>query len=235
MIRTAMMLSFIALFLSACEKEDRECSGTVQQNFTVSSFNKIHAGENFVVNIQKGPAFSLTAEGCSNDITELDVHTGSNQILTIDYNSFRPGRKPVTLNITLPLLSATVLSGAANATVKGFAGQGSTIRTILSGTSECVVEGTGINANVDLSGAARLTLSGETLSLYGNISGSAELHAFGVEATEVDIATSGTAVARVHPKEVFIASASGNSRIFYKGNPAQKHFEISGTATINQQ
>ncbi|RYG23706.1 MAG: DUF2807 domain-containing protein, partial [Chitinophagaceae bacterium] len=141
-------------------------------------------------------------------------------------------RYRIDFTITLPTLVAVHLSGAAKGTVSGFQGQNSVIRTMLSGASECTLDGAGINVQVDISGASKLTASGTTDNLYGTISGASFLLAYGVAADEVDIAVSGSSKAYVAPVNSFFAEASGNSRIYYKGDPFTKHFETSGNAQI---
>lgn len=158
-------------------------------------FQPHKAGDNLQLIIKKGNTFSITAEGCANELANLKFAVGSGDMLHIDYNNPGKPRQPVTFTITLPLFVHLVLSGTAKATIEGFAGQSSVIRTIRSGASQCVVTGTAINANFDLSGSSQLTLAGTTESLYGSVSGSSVLNSYGVVATEVDMTASGSAVA----------------------------------------
>lgn len=230
-----LSLTFVLLFAASCQKEDRECGGVRQQSFAISDFQRISAGDNLQLIIKKGSTFSVIADGCSNDIADLNLTIGNGEMLQIDDESPAAKGSPVTFIITMPQLLHVVLSGSARATIEGFTGQPNVIRTMLSDASECLVSGCAINANFDLSGSSRLTLNGSTESLYGSVSGSSVLDSYGVLATEVDIATSGSAVAYVYPQSHFFASASDNSRIFYKGNPSQKLLETSGTALITQQ
>ena len=182
--------------------------------------------------ITKGPEFSIKASGCARDLADLDVSVLPGQFLEAKFKNSRQDRYRVDFTITLPSLVGVHLSGAARGTVSGFQGQNTVIRATLSGASECTMAGAGINLQVDISGASKLTASGSTDNLYGAVSGASSLLAYGVAADEVDISVSGNSKAYVSPVNSFFAEASGNSRIYYKGDPVAKHFETSGNAQI---
>jgi Putative auto-transporter adhesin, head GIN domain len=227
------VLSFaLTLLLASCEKEKQECPGLSEKTFANTGFARINAGDAHHVTVFKGTEFSIKANGCTSDLNDLELTVDANHILDIRYKNHRKNRYRVDFTITMPLLVTVNLSGAAKGTINGFGGQNSVIRTVLSGASECTVSGTGINASLNLSGASKLVISGNTESLYGSVSGASQLEAYDVAATEVDIDVSGSSKAYVRPLEVFFAAASGNSRIYYKGNPPTKHFETSGNGKI---
>lgn len=235
MMKKIILLAGFALALFSCSKEKRECPGSAEKDFSLTGFTKINLGDANTVTITKGDNFSIKAKGCSNDLADLDLSIEPGQFLDIKFKSWRKERYRVDFVITLPTLVGVNLSGASKATVSGFQGQNTVIRTLLSGASECTLNGAGINVQIDISGASKLTASGATESLYGSISGASTLEAYGVNATEVDITASGNSKAYVRPLERFFAEASGNSRIYYKGNPAAKHFETSGNGKIVQE
>jgi hypothetical protein len=230
-----VILFSLALFFESCNKEKKECPGSSEKSFTITGFTRVNAGDAHHITITKGNEFSIKANGCTSDLNDLDLTLDANQILDIQYKNYKHNRYRVDFTITMPQLIAANLSGAAKGTISGFGGQNTVIRTVLSGASECTVSGTGINAAIDLSGASKLILSGNTESLYGNISGASKLEAYNVAATEVDISVSGSSKAYVRPLQTFFAEASGDSRIYYKGNPATRHFETSGNGKIIQE
>jgi hypothetical protein len=225
----------LALLCASCDKEKQECPGSSEKTFTITGFTKINAGDAHHITINKGNEFSIKANGCTSDLNDLELTLDANHILDIHYRNHKQNRYRVDFTITMPQLIAANLSGAAKGTISGFGGQNSVIRTVLSGASECTVAGTGINAAVEISGASKLVLTGNTESLYGNISGASRLEAYGVAATEVDISVSGSSKAYVRPLQVLIAEATGSSQVYYKGNPATKHFETSGNGKIIQE
>lgn len=230
-----VLLVGLTLLFASCDKEKQECPGSSEKTFTITGFTKVRASDAHHVAINKGNEFSIKANGCTSDLNDLELTLDANHILDIKYKNHKQNRYRVDFTITMPLLVSANLSGAAKGTISGFSGQNTVITTILSGAAECNVSGTGINASVNISGASKLTISGDTESLYGSISGASQLEAYNVAATEVDIDVSGSSKAYVRPLQVFFAAASGSSVIYYKGNPATKHFETSGNGKIIQE
>ncbi len=232
MKKIILLAGLTAFLFTACDKEKRECPGAAEKTFALNGFTKIMAGETFKITIIKGTDFSVKASGCSNDLADLEVLVLTGGFLDIKYKQFRPERYPVDFTITMPVVTNIHLSGAANATVTGFSGQNSVIRYILSGNTTVVSTGTGINAQADMSGASSLVINGNTESLYGSISGNARLNAYDLSATEVDISVSGTAKAWVKPVQAIYAEASGEARVYYRGNPPTTAFSTSGNGRI---
>jgi hypothetical protein len=227
-----ILIFSVTLIFFSCDKEKQECPGATERIFAITGFTRVNTVDAHQVTITRGNEFSIKANGCATDLNDLELTLESNQILNIKYKNFRNDRYRVDFTITMPLLVAVNLSGASKGIISGFGGQNTVIRTMLSGASECSVTGTGINASIDLSGASKLYLSGNTESLYGTISGASELRSYDVAATEVDISVSGSSKAYVRPVNVFFAKASGNSSVYYKGNPNTTHFETSGNSKI---
>lgn len=225
----------LALVVFSCSKEKQECPGSIEKDFALTGFTKVNLGDANTVTVTKGNDFSIKAKGCADDLSDLDLSTEPGQILDIQFRNYKKNRNRVDFIITMPLFVSVHLSGAAKGNISGFQGQSTVIRTILSGASECILDGTGINLAVEISGASKLTASGATESLYGNISGASSLEAYGVTATEVDITVSGSSKARVTPINSIFAEASGASIVYYKGDPASKHFETSGNGKIVQE
>ncbi len=231
-----MLYLGVSLMVVACNKEKRECPGATEKSFDLSGFHRINIGDANTVTITKGTDFSIRAKGCADDLADLDLKVTANQgALDIKFKNHRDNRYRVDFIITMPLLTNLHLSGAAKGDVSGFQGQNTVIRTILSGASECRLDGLGVNLSVEISGASKLTAVGNTENLYGSISGASSLDAYGATADEVDIMVSGSSKAWVKPVSSFFADASGDSRIYYKGNPTVKHLETSGNGRIIQE
>lgn len=234
-LKITVLFSLLTLLFSACKKENRECSGSIEKTFNLTDFTRIEAGENFSIDVRKAASHSIKASGCSNDLEDLNMFVGNGNVLHISYKAFSNKRSRVNLSITLPQLNSLMLSGASNTTVSGFGNQNTVIRNILSGTAECTLTGTGINTQVELSGTAKLNVTGNTLSLYGNMSGDSRLNSYGLQSDEVDIATSGTAQAYIMPLQQLFVEASGNSCVYYKGEPTTKSVILNGTAKVVQE
>lgn len=231
-MKSLFFAALIALLALSCNKEKTECPGPTEKSYDLSGFTKIKVGETHHVNITKGNIFSIQAKGCAGDLADLDLSIESDHILVIKYKNYKRNRYPIDFDITLPILTSINLAEAAKGKIKGFQGQNSVIRAVLSGASVCNLEGAGINVSMSISDASQLNVFGQTENLYGIISGASRLEAYGLAATEVDIEVSGSSKVFVLPIDKIFAAASGSSHIYYKGNPAFTHFETSGDGKI---
>jgi hypothetical protein len=229
--KNRMLLPLVILmFVLACSKH-RDDSAVIEEVINVSGFNKVYAGERFNVVITKGAAFSVTAKGPEHDVHDVEFAV-ANGLLEIQYQHYESNRPKVDISITMPTLVSVNLAGAGTGIISGFQDEPHVVRAVLSGASTLTMNGTGINTQVDISGGSELTVTGATLSLYGYISGAGRLFAYGVEATEVDITAAGGSVAKVKALEKLFVSASGGSKIYYKGSPNTKNVETSGGGEV---
>jgi hypothetical protein len=224
---------FMTLFFS-CEQEDWTSSPIIEKEFNITGFVKVYAGDVFNVVITKGDNFSVKAKGPTYDINDMRVVLDANR-LTITFANRVQNRPRMDVFITMPTLSGITLSGAATGSVTGFAGQTITIRANLSGAAKCTVNGTGESVQMEVSGASELTLTGTATSLYGNITGGSKVFAYGLNSWETDVTASGGSTAWVKAENILYASASGGSRIYYKGSPTEKHIETSGGGQVIQE
>jgi Putative auto-transporter adhesin, head GIN domain len=227
-----ILFTAIAFAISSCEKEKRECPGAAEKTFDLAGFHLVKAGETFNLAITKGNGYSVKAKGCADDLADLELSVAPSGELDIKYKRYKQDRYRVDFTISVPEFGILLLQGASKATINGFDGRATIITSVLSGNAECTINGTPLATHIDLSGTSVLHLTGNTDNLYGNMSGNSQLNSYGVSATEVDISVSGTSKAFVKPVERFFAEASGESRVYYKGNPPTTHFVTSGNGRI---
>ena len=71
---------------------------------------------------------------------------------------------------------------------------------------------------VEVAGASELTLLGSAKDLEADLVGASELNAFNLEAEDVDIDVVGASSAKVYASEELRASATGASKIRYRGD-----------------
>ena len=221
----------LAVVFTACEKEKRECPSSAEKTFDKTGFTRLSMGGTFNVKVTQGNAFTIKARGCSQELDEL-VLTEQNGTLSVTYNQQRNDRYRVDFEITMPVLSSVALDGAATGAVSGFGQQASFLKAVLSGTAKCTITDLPALVNAELSGAAELTLNGNAPDLIAHLSGDAKLNAYSATFADADVYTSGTAKAKVVVQQSLFAQASGDSRIYYKGNPGNVNAEQSGTAKV---
>lgn len=231
-----IIFRLIALMaLSSCEKEKKQCPGSIEKTFSLARFKKINAGETFNVMVHKGTTFSIKAKGCAADIADLDINLAAGEFVNIAYKTYRKDHYRIDFEITLPELRSINLSGAATATVNGFDDQNTYLRIILSGTSKCSVSGTPGYVQIDITGKAQLDISGNTDEMNAFITGDGRLNAYGLTSLDAGIAVEGTAKAYVFVVNNFTASASGTGYIYYKGDPPVKDVETGGDGKVIRQ
>lgn len=223
----------LIVVLASCRKSGWEDSPDTEKEFNLSGFTRISAGEKFNLIVNKG-TFSIKAEGPVNDVNDIEMNVAGSA-LVIRYKKQLSYRPIIDITVTLPDFVSVNLFGAATGSVNDFQDIQHVTRAILSGASKLTMNGTGINMQVDISGASQLDISGNTGSLYGSVSGAGKLHAYELFSDEVDIEVSGGSTAYVNPVNTIYATASGGSRIYYKGDPVTKHFETSGGGQVIKQ
>jgi hypothetical protein len=228
-----LLLGLALLFaFASCEKERRECPSSSEKTFDLTGFTRISAGETFTVTIKQGAVYSIMAKGCSQELSDLRLAVDQNGTLIIRYDQYKTDRYRVDFEITMPSIRSVSLEGAAKSTISGFALQPEAFKTILSGTATCTVDGLPALVSAELSGASVLNLTGLAPDLIAHLSGTAKLNAYTATFSDADVYTSGTARAQVVVQQSLFAQASGDSRIYYKGNPANVSAEQSGTAKV---
>jgi len=229
-LKNLVIFPLLMLALSSCEK-DVDNSPVTEVEFDHTNFTKLKAGERFNLIVTNDNDFHILAKGPMNSVNEMEVFV-SDGVLHIDYAIHRNNRPKVDVLISLPTLSSVNLSGAATGTVEGFGDSPIVMRANLSGASYLKLTGTGETTNVEISGASTLEVSGATENLYGNISGAGKLKAYDLLATGADLSLTGGSSAFVRVVDALYVIASGGSKLYYKGNPSTKHFELSGGAEV---
>lgn len=232
MMNWAALLLLPALLFSSCDEagySSSDCPASERRSFSVSDFTRVDAGENFRLLILPGEDFSMTAEGCSRDLDELELDVRNGE-LEIRYNRNRNNRRRVDITITMPELDGFHISGAADAAIQRF-GAHQEFRATVSGAAEASFSGDVENLDVNLSGTAKLELKGTAGNMDVQLSGNPRLEAYDLPARAVDIEASGTSKAWIRVSENLSVDASGACRIYYKGSPSTD-FRLSGTSKV---
>ena len=118
------------------------------------------------------------------------------------------------LRITVPDLREIELPGASDFTLTGVRNESLTI---------------------DVPGASKLRVEGETGRLEVNLSGAGLVDAEGLRARHVAANCSGAGSISVHASEALDASVSGVGTINYAGDPATVNSNVSGLGRINRK
>lgn len=207
----------------------------VPQEYNLEGFTNLDISGGYAVEVKRGSSFKVTiyAEN-ERKLEDVSVKVSGNTLVINRKNrlgfSFRNSRESI--RIEMPALEEVEFVGAVSATVKGF----DNVKNIeLAGASKSTFSG--LNADqmdVNVHGAARLTLLGSARQLKADISGASRLEAFALKANDVEVDASGASKAHVMANTNLNATASGASRINYKGN-AKVEESHSGGSSVNRE
>ena len=89
--------------------------------------------------------------------------------------------------------------------------------------------------SVEASGASKLKVAGETTKLTVDVSGASKLDAEDLKASKADVEASGASHIDVNVSEELSVDASGASKIVYSGTPSSLHKKTSGASSISQK
>ncbi|MFT3680870.1 MAG: DUF2807 domain-containing protein [Ferruginibacter sp.] len=226
--KNIMMLFTAVMFAGiACKKE---ADNPVTRVFNITGFTAVTAGDDHEIIITSGNNFSIKAKGGVDDINELRMQVAGGD-LRIDYPVYRSNRKRVHIYITMPLISSFDFRGDCFGSVAGFQQAG--VIGKLSGAADFSLDTDVNELNVFISGTSKLTAVGRAVKLNAESSGKAQYNGFAVKETaEAIVTTTGQARAYLSVSQILEADASGQSRIYYKGNPSAKNITQSGEAKV---
>jgi Putative auto-transporter adhesin, head GIN domain len=220
----------ILLIFSSCQKEGVE---TITRTMNVVNFSKLNMGSNFDINVKQGTTFSVTATGRERDVNDLraDIQNGE---LQINYNNFIEQRKRVTVNITMPSLTQFEFTGNSRIDVGSFT-EMVTVSGNVNGNSKATVRMSAPEFKLNVSGNSDLILNGQATKVDAKTSGNSFIDTYGVPAVLGYAQASGNSKIKVFASSDLFADASGNSYIYFKGNPGNKFFSESSNSKIIQE
>lgn len=230
--RAWILLPLLFVAFQSCKKDkSNDNSPVIEKEFQINGFTKVYSTHGFNLFVTRGANFQVKAHGPAKYVNDIQLRV-LNGMLDIQYIHDWTNRPFIDLFITMPVLEQINLAGAAKGTVNGFENEDYALRAILSGASRGKINGTPINVSFDINGGSELEISGTTLYLDGVLSGAGKINAYDLNANEVDIEASGGSEARVRTGYALFATATGGSRIYYKGEPTQKFIETSGGGQV---
>lgn len=225
------LMAAIPLVLSSCYTEDPGDLRPMNKSYDLDDFDRLEMGDAFVIRVEKGNFFSISARGDERNINDLQVRK-EGSTLVIRFDKSRNRKHDTYIDITMPELKEVNFSGASNSIVTGFADDG-VFKISLSGASVSQVELDGEVADLSLSGASTLTLTGSASELSAGVSGASVLRAFNFPVDEAYVNASGASNARVTVSDKLNVVASGASSVTYRGAPAVTS-NVSGGSTVHQ-
>jgi hypothetical protein len=228
---TVFFAAFVMLnFLSSCQKEGLE---TITRTMNGTSFSKLNMSSNFDINVKQGATFSVTATGRERDVNDLRADI-QNSEMKISYNNIVENHKRVTVNITMPSLIQFEFGGNSRIDVSGFT-ETIAVSGRINGNSKATVRMNTPTFKLDVSGNSELTVTGQATRVDGKVSGNSLIDAYAVPAVLGYTEASGNSKIRIFTSSDLFASASGNSFIYFKGNPGNRFFSESDNSKVIEQ
>lgn len=203
-----------------------------QQTYALSNFDRIDMGSAFVITVQQGTTFSITAEGDRRNLDDLQVYT-RNGTLIAEYRVSRNRKYNTSFLITMPTLRRVSFSGASRSTISGFTNLND-LDIRLSGASEGQFTVQAARTTIELSGASSLRLNGNGTGLWADVSGASQLQGFSYPVSEVNLEASGASKANINVATTLDVSASGASSVRYRGTPSVRQ-RVSGASSVQQE
>lgn len=252
-----VMMVAIAASLGGCIEVNRVVGspdiGTKYYDF--QDFKQVEVSNAFEVEIDRADTYQVNVTLNENLFEHLDISVSGDtlRIRMKPYVSFIHTTQKAA--ISMPDLRNLKLSGATRGTVTGFHEIGAVGLTV-SGASHLVINDfiTEDSAQINVSGASRITGSMETIDGNFEISGASSLDLTG-SGSDVSLDVSGASRARLTKFYMVDAAVnvsgaseanvevsgrldlnvSGASRLTYGGDPGLGRVEVSGASTLSRQ
>lgn len=232
---TIVSIILFSTLLQACVINDvnaiRGNGKLIEKYYDIEEFKEIELKGGFNIVLIKGDKESLAIETDENlhqyifvedSNDKLELSSGRDVIL-----------RPTELNIEITYKSLEKIStyGASKILSKGLITSDSLIID-LSGAASGEINISTEQLVTVVSGAADLTLTGNSLSHKAILSGASNLKASELITKNTDITLNGAGAAIVHASGKLKAQLSGVGSIKYLGNPVTKNTNISGIGQI---
>ena len=175
-------------------------------------FTAIETSGAFEVEVacQKPASFEIEGDDNILPLIETEVRNG---VLHVSSTRGFSVSRPISLRITVPDLESIKSTGAANFRVSDVKND---------------------QFEIDSTGAAKVTASGQTKSLEIRSTGAGKIDAHNLRAEKADVSVTGAASVEVDASDQLDVSVSGAGRVTYSGNPkVNKH--ISGAGQVNRR
>jgi Putative auto-transporter adhesin, head GIN domain len=182
------------------------------QTRAVAGFSRLElAGSNNVIVVVGAPQ-SVVVHADSNLISHVTTQVVAGSLVIADTGSFTT-RTPVSVEVSVPSLTALNLSGSGQISVTGI--KASQLTVTVSGSGLLYAAGTATRLDVVLSGDGQAQLSQLT-------------------ASDVHAVLTGSGLIQVTATTILDAAVPGSGAIVYSGNPPQVTSSVTGSGTITR-
>lgn len=209
----AGFLLVAALVVTGCGSSGASVEGSGTPKTEVRALPPISAVEaggalELVITVAAAQRVEVTAD---DNIVPLLTTVVDQGTLKVGLNGSVSTKTPVKVVLALTDVVRVAVPGAVTATVAGVKND---------------------SFSVEMSGAGRLTCTGQTKSFKVELSGAGKVAADDLKSQNVQVDCSGAGRLEVHASESLTATVSGAGSVIYSGNPKTVKKEVSGVGSV---
>jgi hypothetical protein len=212
--------------------ERRTSANNVKEERNVSNFSSLDIGGAFKVYLTQGNTEKVVVEADADEIKEIVTEVVGGELKIYTKSNWHGNFGEMTIYLTFKQLESIDFSGAVEV-------QSDSPLTFddlemdVSGAAEITLNMTAAKLDAEFSGASEMTFTGTCQKGYIEISGASELEAESMIFTDLVIELSGASEARVNATGELKIDASGASSVHYKGG-AKLTVDTSGASSVKQ-
>lgn len=207
----------------------------VKQERTLGSFDKLVVRTGMRVHISAGDAGKAELEGESNILEHVVTNVKNGELtITLASNQSYNQTKGVTVTIHVPRLSAIMVSTGC-AVDSDIPLEANTLTATVETGSRMTTAISAKNLKLTVKEGSQANLRGTATEADIRLSGAAKLNADKLTLARASVHMDGASHADIHVTETLTASADGVSTLTYSGNPTVKSQEATGLSKIRKQ
>jgi hypothetical protein len=213
-----LILAAIGVALVLCDSGGGSSGTTVQgsgiaatQTRAVAPFSSLDLAGSNIVNITVGAPQSVVVHADTNLLRDVTTQVAAGTLIIGDTGGSFTARSPMSVQVSVPSLTALRLSGSGQISVTGI----STPRL-----------------TVSLPGSGMLTAAGTATQLYVTLDGSGEAQLGQLIARDVHVVVSGSGLVQLTATTSLDAAVPGTGTILYSGNPSKVTTSVTGTGSV---
>ncbi|SMO46319.1 head GIN domain-containing protein [Solitalea koreensis] len=229
--KVLILLVAVGLTCQSCKFNCIRGSGNViTQSRQIASFSELEVSGAYNIELTQDSVESLEIKGDDNLLEQVKTVTSGTKLKISSKRSFCT-TVPISIWVHAKKISAIDIYGANNViTTNKF--HLDNFKFSSSGITESIMEMEARRITTTISGAGKLMLKGQTGVLDIKISGAGKIAAFDMIAGKCNVTSSGAGEAELNVLNQLEVSASGASKVLYKGKPSQIIQKASGASSI---
>jgi hypothetical protein len=229
-----LMMSFATMSFGCTHfpAERGTSTNNIKEERNVGNFSSLDVGGAFKVYLTQGNTEKLVVEADADEIKEIVTEVVGGELRIYTKSNWHGNFGEMAIYLTFKQLESIDFSGA----VEVQSDSPLTFNDLdmdVSGAAEVTLDMTAAKLDAEFSGASELTFTGTCEKGYIEISGASELAAESMVFTNLVIELSGASEARVNATGELNIDASGASSVRYKGG-ARLTVDTSGASSVKE-